>query len=77
MIKIEFSIAIALYIGTLVSLVVIQWLFMRVKTARSVDTDALWQCPICTYVYFDYYPKGEFSTCPRCDSFTKKEEMPS
>jgi len=76
MIKIEFSLAIALYIALTVSLVLIFWLILerkKVKKFFSVEDRFFWQCNICTYVYVDSR-HSVISQCPRCRSYNKKEE---
>lgn len=78
MIKIEFSLAIALYL-ILTTCVVL--LFLILKNRRepkqfSSEKRFLWQCSICTYVYVDTR-HNTISQCPRCGSYNKKEEKGS
>jgi len=77
MIKIEFSLAIALYIALTVSLVLILWLILERKKVikfSSAEDRFFWQCNICTYVYVDS-KNSVISQCPRCRSYNKKEEV--
>ncbi len=42
------------------------------KSLPSLNTENIWCCSICTYVYID--AKDDLSTCPRCSSINKKVE---
>ncbi len=42
------------------------------KSIPSLETENIWHCTICTYVYID--AEDELSTCPRCGSINKKEK---
>lgn len=75
MIKIEFSLAIAMYLIFTVCLILILWLLFerkKQKTLVSLEKGFFWQCNVCTYVYVDT-TYDVISKCPRCESFNKKE----
>ncbi|MBU1852476.1 MAG: hypothetical protein KJ957_00340 [Candidatus Omnitrophica bacterium] len=75
MIKIEFSLAIAVYLGLTVGLILLVWIyFEKRKTLESFYSENrfFWQCSICTYVYIDSM-HNLISQCPRCGSYNKKE----
>lgn len=73
MIEIDFSTFICYYLLGAIVVILIFWLF-DIKSQlkkRSLDTHCVWQCSICTYVYFD--PRsGNISSCPVCGSFNKR-----
>jgi len=76
MIKIGFSLAVALYLILTVWLVLILWLVSekrRVSETFPSEKNFFWQCNICTYVYLDS-KHNTISQCPRCGSYNKKEE---
>lgn len=76
MIKIEFSLAVGLYLILTTCLVLILWaVFEKKKILDSLFSEKtfFWQCNICTYVYVDS-KHINLSQCPRCSSFNKKEE---
>lgn len=76
MIKIEFSLAIGLYIALTVCLVLVLWLvFEKKKSPKSFTSEEnfFWQCSICTYVYV-HSRHSALSQCPRCGSYNRKEE---
>jgi predicted Zn-ribbon and HTH transcriptional regulator len=74
MIKIEFSLAIALYLvlTTCVVLLIIVLKNRKGQKQFSSEKNFLWQCFICTYVYVDSR-HNTISQCPRCGSYNKKE----
>ncbi len=74
MIKIDFSLAAALYLILTTCLVLLLILFENRKEPKqfSSDRNFLWQCAICTYVYVDSR-HNKISQCPRCGSYSKKE----
>ena len=82
MIKVDFSVALALYLFILLGLVFCLWLFLRRETLfenfLSLSPRFIWCCSVCTYTYFTTHKK-EISTCPRCGSYNKysaiKERM--
>ena len=77
MIKIEFSLAIALYLILTVCSILILWMYLerkRVLESFSSEKRFFWQCDICTYVYVDS-KNNIISQCPRCGSYNKKEEI--
>lgn len=77
MIKIEFSLAIALYVILVLCSIFISWMIVDKKRnlpgPSSPEKDFFWQCGTCTYVYIDT-THGTISTCPRCGSYNKREE---
>lgn len=77
MIKIEFSLAVALYIILILGLIFALWVILdKKRNAPGLfysDKDLFWQCATCTYVYVDT-KHNTLSTCPRCGSYNKKEE---
>ena len=76
MIKMEFSLAVAVYLILTVCLSLILWMyFEKKKTLKSIYSEKrfFWQCDICTYVYVDSM-HNILSQCPRCGSYNKKEE---
>ena len=77
MIKIEFSLAIGLYLIVTVCLIFILWVISESRKMIhpfSLGKNLFWQCGICTYVYVDS-THIVISQCPRCGSYNKKEEM--
>ncbi len=76
MIKIEFSLGIALYIFVTAGLIVVLWAFFEKKKKwsgfLSWDKRFFWQCDTCMYVYVDS-KHANISKCPRCGSYNKKE----
>lgn len=74
MIKIEFSLAVALYL-ILTICVMLAALVLKNKNELkqfSSEKNFLWQCSICTYTYVDSR-HNNISQCPRCGSYNKKE----
>ena len=76
MIKIEFSLAVALYLVLTTCLVLLIIIFKNRKDPKQFfsEKNFLWQCSICTYVYVDSRHTS-ISQCPRCGSYNKKEEQ--
>ena len=77
MIKIEFSLAIALYLVLIICIIFICWIIIESRKDRpglfSSERDFFWQCDTCTYLYVDS-KHAVISQCPRCGSYNKKEE---
>ena len=75
MIKIEFSLAVSLYLILTACAILLWGVFERKKSFSGLSSDKnfFWQCNICTYVYVDSR-HNLISKCPRCESFNKKEE---
>jgi len=76
MIKIEFSLAIGLYLILTVCIIFVVWLiFEKKKVFKPFSSQKrfFWQCSICTYVYVDT-KHSIISLCPRCGSYNKKDE---
>ncbi|MDP2921612.1 MAG: hypothetical protein Q8O12_04530 [Candidatus Omnitrophota bacterium] len=75
MIKIDFSLAVALYLILTTGLVFLAIILEGRKAQKqfSSEKNFLWQCSICTYVYVDSMHVN-ISQCPRCGSYNNKEE---
>ncbi|OIO34380.1 MAG: hypothetical protein AUJ70_01215 [Candidatus Omnitrophica bacterium CG1_02_40_15] len=73
MIKIEFSLAIALYLILTTCIILLILVFKNRKEPKqfSSEKNFLWQCSICTYAYIDSRHTN-MSQCPRCGSYNKK-----
>jgi hypothetical protein len=73
MIKIDFSLAIALFIIFFTSLILIIWLFSKKQKDKdlSLDDRFIWFCSVCTYTYINT-KEDAISVCPRCGSYNKK-----
>lgn len=79
MMKIEFSLAVALYLTVTVCVILILWAIFEKKKIQAVISSEdrfFWQCGICTFVYVDSMHEV-ISKCPRCGSYNKKEESES
>jgi len=76
MIKIEFSLAVALYLVLTTCLVLFIGIFKNRKDPKQFfsEKNFLWQCSICTYVYVNSRHTN-MSQCPRCGSYNEKEEQ--
>lgn len=74
MIKVELSVALALYLLAGMVFVFTIWCLSevrkRVKDLKS-EKEFLWRCPTCTYIYVDSKAE-EISRCPLCKSLVKK-----
>ena len=75
MIKIDFPLAIALYLSFFLLLVFLQWIFYNFYRNDEVDfqTGYIFKCPFCTYVFVNY-SKGQYKVCPRCHSWISLPE---
>lgn len=76
MIKVEFEIAIFLYLLISIFSFLIIWLvFLKVKvpTEHSAQRESIWQCFICAYIYVDSKHK-KLSICPRCGSYNERKD---
>jgi len=73
MIKIDFSLAIALFIIFFISLILIIWLLSKKQKDKdlSLDDRFIWFCSVCTYTYINT-KEDAISVCPRCGSYNKK-----
>lgn len=74
MIKIDFSLAIALYLGGLIFLLFFSWILAKKYKERdlSLDPRFIWYCSVCTYTYINT-KEDDFSLCPRCGNYNKRE----
>ena len=74
MIKIDFSVAIALYLFVLLGGVFCVWLVLKGREFLgdffALSPRFIWCCSICTYTYFTTHRK-DISVCPRCGSYNK------
>ena len=71
MIKIEISLAVALYISLSIFLVISAWIFYNYnRKEKNLINDAmhLEQCRFCAHVFFNYLDK-EILICPLCKSY--------
>lgn len=70
MIKIDFIIAISLYLFLSILLVITSWMFYNWKeeTDMVYDVKYMVQCPYCVYLFFDYYELN-LKMCPNCKSY--------
>jgi len=73
MIKIDFSLAIALFIIFFISLILAIWLLSKKQKDKDLSLDGrfIWFCSICTYTYINT-KEDAISVCPRCGSYNKK-----
>jgi len=73
MIRLDFTFAIALYVGFFAVGLLFIWVFLdRGKFRKySSDNKFVWHCNICTHVYIDSTHEY-ISTCPRCGSYLKR-----
>ncbi|OGX14905.1 MAG: hypothetical protein A2166_03410 [Omnitrophica WOR_2 bacterium RBG_13_41_10] len=73
MIKIDFSLAITLYLFIFINIILVFWLFCRKEKDKklSLDPRYIWFCSVCTYTYINT-KEDVISTCPRCGSYNKK-----
>ena len=75
MIKLQFEIAIFLYLLISIFGFLTAWLIfskMKVPMKGRAQFESIWQCSICTYIYVDSKNK-KLSTCPRCASYNERE----
>ncbi|KPK98607.1 MAG: hypothetical protein AMJ95_03035 [Omnitrophica WOR_2 bacterium SM23_72] len=73
MISIDFSLAIALFNGILLVLLLTSWIFSKKQKDKDFNLDPkfIWFCSICAYTYVN--TKEEvISICPRCGNYNKK-----
>ena len=75
MIKIDFSLAISLYLFFTVLLVTVLWISYNWSKdhALSSETKHIEQCPYCTHVFFNYR-QTKIPVCPRCKSYLEIEK---
>ena len=73
MISIDFSLAVALYLVLLISIILVVWLFTKIQKDKNLPLDPkfIWFCSICTYTYINTKEEA-ISICPRCGSYNKK-----
>jgi len=75
MIRLEFELAIFLYLLILIFGFLIAWLaFSKINISPPGKRllESIWQCSICTYIYVDSKNK-RLSICPRCDSYNERD----
>lgn len=76
MIKVQFELAIFLYLLISIFGILSCWLiFSKINLPRggSAEVESIWQCSICTYIYVDSKNKN-LSICPRCNSYIERRE---
>jgi hypothetical protein len=73
MIKIDFSLAVSLYLCIFLFLIICSWLLFKKYKDKdlSLDVKFIWYCTVCTYAYINTKEEN-FSVCPRCGSYNKK-----
>jgi len=73
MIKVDFALAVALYILLFLTLILALWLFGKKQKEKelSLDQRFIWFCSVCTYTYINT-KVDTISLCPRCGSYNKK-----
>lgn len=74
MIRIDLSLAIAVYLCLSIGLVFILWIFYNFYGKESSDeADCVRQCPYCTHIVLNY-KKMEILQCPQCGSYIKGDD---
>lgn len=76
MIGIDFSWAVFLFTCIPVLALGFIWLFSfgRENLHKGMEIEsAVWNCEICTYIYFVFDKKAVISQCPRCASLNRKK----
>jgi rRNA maturation endonuclease Nob1 len=75
MIKLDFAVAISLYITLSSVVVLVIWVYLDRNRFKKYTSDDvyMWQCSICTHAYVDSVHK-EISVCPVCGSYNKRGE---
>lgn len=76
MIPIEFSMAVALWVGMATLGILSFWFLSTRKQMVSFSRNRqqeIWQCLVCIYLYDDEINR-KLSICPRCGSYNRKEE---
>lgn len=76
MIKIDFILAISLFLSFSSLLVFSMWMFYNhLRDSGNPDNvKFLQQCPYCTYVFINYDEIKELQICPRCKSYLSMGE---
>lgn len=77
MFQIDFSQFICYYLSGQLFILWLFWLFERKarRKQNSLSNDQIWQCPICSYVYFET-KIAKISACPVCGSFNERTLNP-
>jgi hypothetical protein len=72
MFKIDFSFFICYYLISQIFLFLLVWLLVRKPVIKKdlMEKGKIWQCAICTYVYFES-KFSKISTCPLCGSLNQ------
>ncbi|OIO79607.1 MAG: hypothetical protein COW11_04840 [Candidatus Omnitrophica bacterium CG12_big_fil_rev_8_21_14_0_65_43_15] len=73
MIKIDFALAVSLYVTFFSIGVLFLWVYLNRNKFKIYSSDEvyMWQCDVCTYAYVDSTHK-EISACPVCGSYNKR-----
>ena len=78
MFKIDFAFAIALYLGAVLFIISIFWIFgdrkIKALSGPLGEKEFIWQCEICTYAYVDS-KNLSISQCPRCGSYNERHKQ--
>lgn len=75
MIKIEINLAVAIYLGISIVILLIWIVSERRKGERGKEEvySTLWQCPVCFFTYID--SRSEYiSRCPKCSTLHRRGE---
>lgn len=75
MIRVDFSIAVAIYVIFWIALLLVLWAILEKKPALkdySEQKRNIWQCIICAGTYIDS-KNDSISKCPICGSFNERE----
>ena len=76
MIKLDFLLAISIYLSALLMFIIGKWVFESrdvVIKKISQDTKFILQCSVCNFIYHDY-SSNKISICPRCKSYLEEKE---
>jgi len=77
MIRVDFLLAISIYLSILLLFLLGLWISTDNKNeiAKNMhqDTKFVLQCPICSFIYYDY-TNTAISICPRCKSYSERGE---
>ncbi len=71
MIKIDFALAISIYLTLSLLLVIGYWIFYNWYRGKDIvhESQYIYQCPYCTYIFFHYNVNKEVVICPKCQSY--------
>lgn len=74
MLRIEFNLAVAIYLMLMVIPLLLFWIYYRNPREKSflLNPRFIWSCSICTYTYITTKDE-EFSACPKCGFINKRD----